>query len=111
MVVSLQPFTVVTISVIVYVPAVVYRCDGFCWVTLGVPSPKFHTHELMALPAPAGDVDPSINVVLELRHTFLGIMAAVGKGFVLAGSMIVFWQPLSDVAVRNTENGPGPLYV
>ena len=74
-----------------------------------MPSPKFHIHELIPLPAPAGEVDASVNVVLELRQTFLGTIPAVGRGLRLAGSMIVFWQPLSDVAVSITVNGPGPL--
>jgi hypothetical protein len=75
-VIFVLPVAFQTVRVTVYVPAVVYLCDGFSRVAVP-PSPKVQAHEVGEL------VDVSVNVTVS------GFVPDVGEAMKLAAELTV----------------------
>ena len=65
------------------------------------PSPKVQFHTVIGSVAEE-EVDPSVKWFTKFKHTFCGFISATGNGLTVAGSVVVPWQPLSEVTVSIT---------
>jgi hypothetical protein len=94
---SLHPKLFVTTKEVVYVPAALYVCEGFCCVDV-FPSPKFQLHpEIVLFP-----VERSVNAVGLFKQTMISLKFATGSGFTVTGIEIVspqFADPASTIKV------------
>jgi hypothetical protein len=54
-------------------------------------------------------VEPSVKPEGEFKQALELINPATGSGLMSAGSIVVLWHPLSEVAVSITVKGPKPV--
>ena len=59
--------------------------------------------------SPAAGIVTSVSEVTAPRQGAVDVNIAVGGGVMVAGNIVVLWQPLSDVAVKSTVYVPEPL--
>ena len=108
--VSEHPARVVTISVTVCVPEVLYKVDVFLLIEdAGLPPGMSQFHELIG--SVGGDVLVFINVVFDPRQGAVLVKDAVGLGFTVAVRTAVLWQLLFVVAVSTTLYVPAEVNI
>lgn len=73
----------------------------------GFPPGKLQAQAFIG--SPAGGVEPSVKPEGEFKQALELINPATGSGLMSAGSIVVLWHPLSEVAVSITVKGPKPV--